>query len=103
MMAAKPAAKHWTDLKALTAALAVTIALGLWNLFATLDNPTITEKSVGTLPPLTTEAASPAQPPAFSGKIILGGQPPAPQITIVQGSRSQNSRQPAPITRTRSS
>lgn len=98
-MPAKPASKNWDDIKVLMAALAVTITLGLWNLFATTDKLNITQKTVS-LPPTT--APLPTQP-AFRGKILLGGQAPSQQTIVVPSSRSQNAQQPAPVTRTRSS
>jgi hypothetical protein len=104
-MPAKPASKNRDDLKMLMAALAVTTTLGLWNLFATLEKPALTPKTVSlqSVPPA--EAASPAQQ-TFQGKILLGGQAPSQQVIMVQSPRSKNpqgSQRPAPVTKTRSS
>jgi hypothetical protein len=104
-MPAKPGSKNWGDIKMVMAALAAATTLGLWNLFATIDKTNATPHTVSLQNPPPAVAANPTQP-TFSGKILLGGQAPSQQTIVVQGSRSknsQNSQQPVPVTRTRSS
>jgi hypothetical protein len=104
-MPAKPGSKNRDDIKMLMAALAITTTLGLWNLFARVDQPATTQKTADlqTAPPI--PVAIQTQPP-FHGKILLGGQAPSQQTIVVQRPRSNNSgnsQLPAPITKTRSS
>jgi hypothetical protein len=100
---AKHGSKNRGDIKMLMAALAITTTLGLWNLFANLDKPTTTQKTISLQTPPPTVIASPTQP-AFRGKILFGGQAPSQKIIVVQRPKnSQRPQQPAPVTKTRSS
>ncbi|MFT3895977.1 MAG: hypothetical protein QM730_30540 [Anaerolineales bacterium] len=102
-MPAKPGSKNWDDIKMVMSALAIATTLGLWNLFATLDKPVTTQKTIELQPSSPAVVSSPTEP-VFNGKILLGGQAPSQQIIVVQSSKnSRNSQQSAPVTRTRSS
>lgn len=100
-MPARPGSRNWKDIKMLTAALAAATTLGLWNLFATLDQPKTAQEtpSVQSLPPTVVESAAPL---AFRGKILLGGEAPR-QTIVVQRTQSKHSQNVQPVTQTRSS
>ena len=93
-----PAKRNWNDVKMLTATLAVATTLGLWNLFATVNKQSTSQKAVGvrdSAPSIVTNTVQPAS----SGKVLLGG--PAPSQTVIF--LRSRSNQPAPVTQTRSS
>ena len=97
-MPTKPGSRNWDDLKMLTATLAVATTLGLWNLFATVNKQSTSQKVAGVQNSVPSIVANTAQP-ALYGKVLLGGQAPS-QTVIFLRSRSN---QPAPVTQTRSS
>lgn len=103
-MPARPGSKNWKDIKMLTAALAAATTLGLWNLFATVDQLNTTQEVASLQTPPRTVVENPA-PLSLRGKILLGGQAPSQTIVVqrTQSKHSQSVQQPAPVTQTRSS
>jgi hypothetical protein len=109
-MASKPGARNWNDVQLVLAALAMTLTLGLWNLFAGPDSAEArkTAEQQPPMSPITEEPISvdgtPTPLPPI--KILLGGV--APQLQVVQqpsarrASRS-NGGGGGPVTTTRSS
>lgn len=105
-MSNKPAARNWNDVQLVLAALAMTLTLGLWNIFA---GPDLVEakKAAEKQPPMppAAEGSSPTASPITLPpiKMLLGGV--APQVQIVQqpgarrASRNGGSSAPAPSTR----
>ncbi len=106
-MASKPAARSWNDVQLVLAALAMTLTLGLWNLFAAPDlaEAKKTAEQQPPQPPATEQPSLAATPtPLPPIKIMLGGV--APQLQVVQqpsarrsGRSGGGSSAPAPSTR----
>lgn len=83
---AKKKKKNWDDVKMVISALSVTATLAMWNIFAA-TNDQAEKKQVVEAPPEPTVVVevlpTPTQP-AFTGKILLGGEAPKPRIIVVQ-------------------
>ena len=85
-MTKKPGARGWNDVQLVLAAMAMTLTLGLWNIFAEPDLAHAKEsaKQQPPTPPPATElptvAGTPTALPPI--KILLGGV--APELQVVQ-------------------
>ena len=83
--------KSWGEIQLAIAAIAMTVTLALWNVFATPTKPVVAQAgNTETPPPPTdapTQAASPT-PGTLPVKIIFGGAPPQQRV-IVQGAAPQ--------------
>lgn len=107
-MANKPAARNWNDIQLVLAAMAMTLTLGLWNIFAGPDLVEAKQAAENQLPmpPAVEDPSATAAPIVLPPiKMLLGGV--APQVQIVQqpGTRraSRNGGSSAPVASTRSS
>lgn len=105
-MAKKPGARSWSDVQMVLAAAAMTLTLGLWNVFANRDLASAKENEDQLA------AAPTAEMPVVNGapaalpevKIMLGGV--APQLQVIQqpsASRGGRNNGGGSVTRTRSS
>ena len=73
-------------------ALSVTATLAMWNIFAA-TNDQAEKKQVVEAPPEPTavvEALPTPTQPAFTGKILLGGEAPKPRVVVVQAKAKNN-------------
>jgi hypothetical protein len=93
-----PTKRNWNDIKMLTAAVAVATTLGLWNLLATVNKQSTTQKVAVVQNSTPLIAANTVQPASY-GKIFLGGQAPRQTVMFL---RSRSNRL-APVAQTRSS
>ena len=105
-MAKKPGARSWSDVQMVLAAAAMTLTLGLWNVFANRDLASAKENEdqLTAAPTAEITAVDGSPTPLPQVKIMLGGV--APQLQVVQqpsASRGGRNTGGGSVTRTRSS
>ena len=110
-MANNPGSRNWNDVQMVLAAMAMTLTVGLWNVFAAPDAALAKESAQEPAAPPPTEptATIPTSPTALPPvKIMLGGV--EPQTVIVQQAARRNNNNGGgggggggPVTSTRSS
>jgi len=85
---AKPQKKTFDDVKMLIATLSITMTLVFWHLFSASAASAQEQVAVANVPQTGVSldpAASQENPtPAFTGKIMLGGQAPQQQVVVIQ-------------------
>jgi hypothetical protein len=81
---------NWKDIQMVMAAMAMTITIGLWNIFAAGDLASAEEAQAVDIPSPTVPPPTAVLPPTPlpQVKIMLGGQ--APQVKVIQ--QSSNTR-----------
>jgi len=107
-MPKKAKKKNWDDVKMVISALSVTATLAMWNIFAAANNQKETAQVAELLPesePVVIIEPAATQPqPAFTGKILLGGEAPQPRVIVRSGGGGGGGGSaPAPVTTTSSS
>lgn len=92
---AKPNKNNFEDIKMLIATLSITMTFVFWHLFSSTASAqeqvavaNIPQASMGVEPVTTTSQA--ATSPGFTGKILLGGQAPQPQVVVQRAKPSGN-------------
>ena len=90
-MAKKSKKKNWDDVKMVISALSVTATLAMWNIFAAntpKENTQVVELLPEPEPVVVIEPTAIPTQPAFTGKILLGGEAPKPRVVVVHTSGS---------------
>jgi hypothetical protein len=101
-MTGKNRSNTWDDVKMLIVAGAVTLTLGLWNVFAGYSREEIAQSVDATPDPIVVSDPGSGQnnpAPDFVGRILFGGAAPQPRVIV----RSNGGGGGGPVTQTRSS